>query len=69
MEDKQARMMPQKLVLFVAIVLLILEASDAGLSHKHLNTPVRRFSKHTLLIADHAITLTQNKADMMDCKF
>ncbi len=60
MEDKQARMMPQKLVLFAAVVQLILEASDAGLSHKHLNAPVRRFSKHTLLNADHAIALTRS---------
>lgn len=60
MEDKQARMMPQKLVLFAAVVQLILEA---GLSHKHLNAPVRRFSKRTVLTADHALTLTQNKCD------
>lgn len=42
---------------------------NAGLSHKHLNAPVRRFSKCSLLTADHEIT--QNTANViltvMDC--
>lgn len=56
MEDNQARMMWNLLVLLVDAVQQILEVLDAGLSHKPLKAPGRRFSKLNFLMADPAVT-------------